>query len=53
MVQTSPAVNLSKEFLDPGKALFSLVNGLDGYHSPGGSRRIGLGPQNLAEAASG
>ena len=53
MVQTSPAVNLSKEFLDPGKALFSLVNGLDGFHSPGGSRRTGLGPQILALASSG
>ena len=46
--QHSHGVNVSKEFLDPGEALFCLVNGLDGYHSPGGSRRIGLGPQNLA-----
>ena len=42
-----------KEFLDHGEALFCLVNGLDGYHSPGGWGITGLGPHSLALDSSG
>ena len=58
--QHSHGVNISKEFLDPGEALFCFVNGLDfcfvnglaGYHSRGGSGKTGLGPQSMALASS-
>ena len=35
VVYNSQAINLSKQFLEPGEALICLVNGLDGYHSHG------------------
>ena len=50
--QHSHGVNVSKEFLDPGEALFCFVNGLAGYHSRGGSGITSLRPQSLALVSS-
>ena len=51
MVQHAHAVNLSKQLLEVGDALFCLVHGQDGYHSPGGISTMGLGPLPLPLAS--